>query len=116
MFCDRFGISVFLIDFNSCHLFDSLNFINLSFKNSLLFFTQLTSPFRELYLNALIELGRVCRKWCVCLTQDARSMKVAITGAKHIWRFVHVRMINHGGIRVGIYLFQTIEHFNSGKK
>jgi hypothetical protein len=28
-----------------------------------------------------------------------------------LWRFIHCRMINHGGSRVGIYLFQKYDFF-----
>ena len=39
-------------------------------------------------------------------------MTVAINGSKEVWRYVHCRMINHGGMRVGVYLFQKLEYFH----
>jgi len=71
--------------------------------------------FRELYVSSLKELSRVTRKWGVFLCADKRSMKHAIDilcgdGLK-LWRFIHCRMINHGGSRVGIYLFQKYDFF-----
>lgn len=70
---------------------------------------------RELYVSSLKELSRVTRKWGVFLCADKRSMKHAIDtlcgdGLK-LWRFIHCRMINHGGSRVGIYLFQKYDFF-----
>ena len=70
---------------------------------------------RELYVSSLKELARVTRKWGVFLCADKRSMKHAIEtlcgdGLK-LWRFIHCRMINHGGSRVGIYLFKKYDFF-----
>jgi len=70
---------------------------------------------RELYASSLKELARVTRKWGVFLCADKRSMKHAIEtlcgdGLK-LWRFIHCRMINHGGSRVGIYLFKKYDFF-----
>ena len=63
----------------------------------------------KLYTNSLAELGRVCRKSCVCLTADRRAMETAIKSSNHLWKYSNRRVINHGGIRAGVYLLRKLK-------
>jgi len=64
---------------------------------------------RDLYTAVLKEFGRVCNSRCVVQTQDSRSLAFALTQNK-MWKPASApKIINQGGIRVGIWKLLKVE-------
>ena len=66
---------------------------------------------RLLYPAMLVELARVCKvkmgRACL-LTNDRRSISMAISDASHLWLLKRTLNVNIGGLRAAVYLLKRL--------
>jgi len=83
------------------------------FVTDLPFGKRLGSKFdnRLLYPSMLVELARVCKaktgRACL-LTNDKRSINMAISAASNLWVLKRTTFVNIGGLRAAVYLLKRL--------